>query len=103
MGFAALRASVLCALCTRLFRLINMQNGVLRSTGRYRWCTLTCDYLREFSKTFETVLMEYSGAGGKLIHEKKSEAKNLVTLPLLIYAKEKIYEKSQFGGKSVDQ
>ncbi len=27
--------------------------------------------------------MEYSGAGGKLIHEKKPEAKNLVTLSLL--------------------
>ncbi len=48
----------------------------------YRWCTFTCEYLREFSKKFETVLMEYSGAGGKLIHEKKPEAKNLVTLSL---------------------
>ncbi len=27
-------------------------------------------YLREFSKKFETVLMQYSGAGGKLIHQK---------------------------------
>ncbi len=44
--------------------------------------TLTCEYLREFSKKFETVLMGYSGAGGKLIHEKKPEAKNLVTLSL---------------------
>ncbi len=35
----------------------------------YRWCTMTCEYLREFSKKFETVLMGYSGAGGKLIHE----------------------------------
>jgi hypothetical protein len=26
------------------------------------------------------VLLGYSGAGGKLIHEKKPEAKNLVTL-----------------------
>ncbi len=23
----------------------------------YQWCTLTCEYLREFSKIFETVLM----------------------------------------------
>jgi hypothetical protein len=30
----------------------------------------------------KTVLMGYSGAGGKLIHEKKPEAKNLVTLSL---------------------
>ncbi len=29
----------------------------------HRWCTLTCEYLREFSKIFETVLMEYSGLG----------------------------------------
>ncbi len=32
-------------------------------------------------KKFETVLMGYSGAGGKLIHY-KTEAKNLVTLSL---------------------
>jgi hypothetical protein len=43
---------------------------------------LTCEYLREFSKKFEMVLMGYSGAGGKLIHKKKLEAKNLVTLSL---------------------
>jgi hypothetical protein len=47
----------------------------------YWWCTLTCEYLRKFSKTFETVLMGYSGAGGKLIHEKKLEAKILVHCP----------------------
>jgi hypothetical protein len=40
---------------------------------------LTCEYLREFSEKFETVLMGYSGAGGKLINE-KPQAKNLVTL-----------------------
>jgi hypothetical protein len=34
------------------------------------------------SKKFETVLMGYSGAGGKLIYKKKPEAKNLVTLSL---------------------
>ncbi len=47
-----------------------------------RWFTLTCKYLREFSQKFETVLMGYSEAGGKLIHGKKPEAKNLVTLSL---------------------
>ncbi len=31
--------------------------------------------LREFSKKFETVLMGYSGAGGKLIHEKNQKQK----------------------------
>ncbi len=39
------------------------------------WQTLSCKYLREFSKKFETVLMEYSGAGGKLIHEKNQKQK----------------------------
>jgi hypothetical protein len=34
-----------------------------------RICTLICEYLREFSKKFETVLMGYSGAGGKLVHK----------------------------------
>ncbi len=41
----------------------------------YRWCTFTCKYLREFSKKFETVLMGYSGAGGKLIQEKYQKKK----------------------------
>ncbi len=36
----------------------------------HRWCTLTCEYLREFSKTFEMILMSLSGAWGKVIHEK---------------------------------
>ncbi len=37
--------------------------------------TLSCEYLHEFSKKFETVLMGYSVAGGKLIHEKNQEQK----------------------------
>ncbi len=36
---------------------------------RHWWSTLSCEYLHEFSKKFETVLMGYSGAGGKLIDE----------------------------------
>jgi hypothetical protein len=36
---------------------------------------LSCEYLREFSKKFETILMEYSGARGKLIHEKNQKQK----------------------------
>jgi hypothetical protein len=36
----------------------------------------------EFSKKFEMTLMFFSGAWGKVIHEKKPEAKNLVTLSL---------------------
>jgi hypothetical protein len=31
---------------------------------------LTCKYLREFSKKFEMTLMLFSGALGKMIHEK---------------------------------
>jgi hypothetical protein len=35
-----------------------------------------------FLKTFETVLMEYSGAGGKLIHEKTRSKNSRDTVPL---------------------
>jgi hypothetical protein len=37
---------------------------------------------REFLKKFETALLVYSGAWGKLIHEKKTEVENLVALSL---------------------
>jgi hypothetical protein len=48
----------------------------------YGWCTLTCKYLQEFSKKIETVLMGYSGAGGKLVHDKnqKQKSRDAVTL-----------------------
>ncbi len=38
----------------------------------YRWCNQNCEYIREFSKKFETALIvyRYSGAWGKLIHKK---------------------------------
>jgi hypothetical protein len=58
--------------------------GVIDIYGYFaarRWCTLTWEYLLEFSKKFETVQMGYSGAGGKLIHE-KTRSKNPVTLSL---------------------
>jgi hypothetical protein len=42
---------------------------------RHRWCTLSFEYLREFSKKFETALLVNSGAWGKLIHEKKQKSK----------------------------
>jgi hypothetical protein len=38
---------------------------------------LTCEYLREFSKKFEMVLMGYSGAEAKLSHEKNQKQKLL--------------------------
>ncbi len=41
---------------------------------RHRWSTLSCEYLREFPKKFETVLLGYSGAGGNLMmKETRSE------------------------------
>jgi hypothetical protein len=36
---------------------------------------LTCEYLREFSKKFEMILMLISGAWGKVIHEKNLKQK----------------------------
>jgi hypothetical protein len=47
---------------------------------------LSCEYLRQFSKKFETALMVYSGAWEKLINEKTRSRKSRDTLSLsLIY------------------
>ncbi len=35
----------------------------------HRWCTFTCEYLREFSKKFEMTQMLFSGAWGKVVHQ----------------------------------
>ncbi len=43
---------------------------------------MTCEYLHEFSKKSETVLMGCSGAGGKLILETRSK-KSRDTVPLI--------------------
>jgi hypothetical protein len=40
-------------------------------------CTLTCKYLCEFSKKFEIILMSFSGAWGRMIHEKNLKQKIL--------------------------
>ncbi len=48
-----------------------------RDTGGKPWAV----NIREFSKKFETVLMEYSGAGGKLILEKNQKQKSRDTVP----------------------
>jgi hypothetical protein len=37
---------------------------------------LECEYLHELSKKFETALIVYLGAWGKLIHEKNQKSKN---------------------------
>ena len=42
---------------------------------RCRWCTLSREYLREFSKKFEMTVLLYSDACGKLIHEKNQKSK----------------------------
>ncbi len=62
------------------FRIFSKIHGDIHSsrfaTGVVdRWCTLTCEYLREFSKKFEMVLREYSGAGGKLRYDKNQKQK----------------------------
>ncbi len=49
---------------------------------RHRWSTLSCEYLHDFWKKFETVLMGYCGAGGKLIHKKTRSKKSRDTVPL---------------------
>ena len=51
----------------------------------YRWCTLNCEYLHKFSKKCKMTLCHFQGLEGKGIHEKNPEAKNLVTLSLLLY------------------
>jgi hypothetical protein len=47
----------------------------------HRWCTLTCEYLRKFSKKFEMILTLLSGAWGKVIHEKNLKQKILWHCP----------------------
>ncbi len=42
---------------------------------------MSCEYLRDFWKKFEMVLMGYSGAGGKLIHKKNRSKKSRDTVP----------------------
>jgi hypothetical protein len=41
----------------------------------HRWCTLSREYLREFSKKFEKTVLVHSYAWGKLIHEKNQKSK----------------------------
>jgi hypothetical protein len=43
----------------------------------YRWCTLTCEYFRKFLKKFKMTLALFSGAWGKIIHEKNLKQKIL--------------------------
>jgi hypothetical protein len=65
---------------TTLLKLVaKFADGVVDTGGQ----TFSCEYLCEFSKKFETALTVFSGAWGKLIHEKnQKKKKNLVTLSL---------------------
>ncbi len=54
--------------------------GVVDTGGKFT--TLSCEYFRKLSKKFETTLMGYSGAWGKLIFDEKPEVENLVALSL---------------------
>ncbi len=58
--------------------------GVVDTSGA---CILASEYLREFSEKFKMTIMLFSGAWRKMFHEKKPEAKNLVTLSLLLRLK----------------
>jgi hypothetical protein len=53
-------------------------NGVNDISGKPSAANISAN----FRKKFETALMVYSGAWGKLIHEKKTEVENRVTVPL---------------------
>jgi hypothetical protein len=55
----------------------------------YQWCTLTCKYLHEFRKKFKPVLFEYSGAKGKLIHEKNQKQKISWHCPFKLHRQER--------------
>ncbi len=57
------------------WRLFPFATGVCHRCQRHRWCSLSCEYLREFSKKIEMAVMAYSGAWGKLIHEKNQKSK----------------------------
>jgi hypothetical protein len=52
--------------------------GVVDTTEK----TFICEYLRDFSKKFDIVLMGNSGAQGTLIYEKNMKSKSRVRLPL---------------------
>ncbi len=56
---------------------------ICRRCRWYRWCTLTCEYLHDFLKKFEMVLLGYSGAGGETDSWKKTRSKkSRDTVPL---------------------
>jgi hypothetical protein len=63
--------------------------SICHQCQRHRWCTLSCEYLSEFLKEFETALIEYfySGAWWKLIHEKNRSQKSRGTVHLMPWSR----------------
>jgi hypothetical protein len=55
---------------------------VCHQSQLHRWCTLSCEYLHKFTQKLETGQEVYSGAWGKLIHEKNLKLKSCGTVPL---------------------
>ncbi len=56
------------------------------------WCTLSCEYLANFRKKYQTALTRYSKAWGKLIYEKNLKPKisqhcpfKAINIPYLIF------------------
>ncbi len=62
----------------------------------HRWCTLTWEYLREFSKKFEMIQMLLSGAWGKVIHEKNLKQKISWHCPFNSLRVHSVYAESNF-------
>ncbi len=60
---------------TKLKKIFLIEDFFICHRCRHRWSTLSCEYLRKFSKKFEIALMVYSGDWGKLIHEKNQKSK----------------------------
>jgi hypothetical protein len=56
--------------------------------------TMSCEYLQEFFKKIETVLMGYLGACGKLIHEKNLKSKISWHRPFKVYVSSQIFSDS---------
>ncbi len=67
------------------------------SSSRQRWCTLSCEYLREFSKKFKTDLIVHSGVWGKLIHKKTWSRKSRGTVPLLCIPGKRRWQETDTG------
>ncbi len=57
--------------------------SLIPAASCHRWCTLTCEYLREFLKNSKMTLTLFSGPWEKMIHEKNVNKKSRDTVPFL--------------------